>query len=126
MYGDPEIFDPKYVASLIESMLLRNQSNLKVDSNISFSPFYDGEWVIARGLTSSVGKNLNHRVAMVKGDNLNEESRVGVVFEEGGPIKYLKVDNLKYDRTVNIKATLLLFLDEPEQWKFIMNDFFAV
>lgn len=126
MYGDPELLDSEHVTSLIESTRLMNQRSQEFDINISLSPFYDGEWVIAHGLTSSVGKNLNHRVAMVKGDELNEEGRVAVAFEEGGPIKNLKVENLKYARTVNIKAALLLFLDESEQWKFMMDNFLAV
>ncbi|GFH47389.1 hypothetical protein CTEN210_03864 [Chaetoceros tenuissimus] len=123
MYGDPKLLDPKYITSLLESMKLRNQ---EFDINISLSPFYDGEWVIAHGLTSSVGKTLNHRVAMVKGDDLNDEGRVAIVFKEGGPIKNLKVENLKYARTVNAKAALLMFLDVSEQWKFMMDDFLAV
>lgn len=126
MYGDPELLYSKHVTSPIESTRLMNQRSQEFDNNISLSPFYDGEWVIAHGLTSSVGKNLNHRVAMVKGDELNEEGRVAVAFEEGGPIKNLKVENLKYARTVNIKAALLLFLDESEQWKFMMDNFLAV
>lgn len=60
---------------------------------------------------------------MVKGDDLNKEGRVSVVFKEGGPIKYLKIKNLKHTRTVNAKAALLMFLNESEQWNFMMNDF---
>ena len=120
---DLKLLDLQSVTSLLEARR-NHQTHQEVDPNQTSSPFFDGEWVIAHGLKSSVGKKLNHRVAMVKGDDLNVEGRVSVVFKEGGPIKYLKVDNLKYARTVNIKASLLLFLDEPEQWKFMMNDFF--
>ncbi|GFH47400.1 predicted protein [Chaetoceros tenuissimus] len=113
--------NPESVTSLLQSR--RNQTNQKVSSSLSSSPYYDGEWVIAHGLTSSVGKFLNHRVAMVKGDDLNDEGRVAVVFEEGGQIKTLKVENLKRASTVNKKAALLMFLDESEQWNFMMDDF---
>ena len=62
---------------------------------------------------------------MVKGEDLNEEGRVAVVFKEGGPIKDLNIENLKHARTVNAKAALLPPpLTELEQWKFMMNDFF--
>lgn len=119
---DVKLLDPETVTSKLESM--RNEPTNQIICNRSSSPYFDGEWVIAHGLTSSVGKTLNHRVAMVKGDDLNEEGRVAVVFKEGGQIKRLKVENLKHARTVNAKAALLMFLDEPEQWKFMMNDFF--
>ena len=114
--------DPEAVSSLIESTRNRAEAN----TNQTSSPYFDGEWVIAHGLTSSVGKSLNHRVAIVKGDDLNEEGRVAVVFKEGGIIKHLKVDNLKHARTVNAKAALLMFLEESEQWRFMMDDFLTV
>lgn len=122
--GNPKLPDPKSVNSLLQSR--RNQTNQQISCNISSSPYFNGEWVIAHGLTSSVGKTLNHRVAMVKGDELNEEGRVPVVFEEGCPIRYLKVDNLKHARTVNAKAAILMFLEESEQWRFMMDDFLTV
>ncbi|GFH47494.1 hypothetical protein CTEN210_03969 [Chaetoceros tenuissimus] len=119
---DVNLLDPETVTSLLESM--RNEPTNQISCNRSSSPYFDGEWVIAHGLTSAIGKTLNHRVAMVKGDDLNEEGRVAVVFKEGGPIKYLKVENLKHARTVNAKAALLMHLEEPAQWRFMMNDFF--
>ncbi|GFH47498.1 hypothetical protein CTEN210_03973 [Chaetoceros tenuissimus] len=119
---DRDLLDPETVTSILE--LRRNEPSNQISCNISSSPYFDGEWVIAHGLTSTVGKTLNHRVAMVKGDDLNEEGRVAVVFKEGGPIKYLNIENLKHARTVNAKAGLLTPLKEQEQWKFMMNDFF--
>ena len=118
---DVKLLDPETIASLLQAR--RTKTHQEVDHNSSFSPYFDGEWVIAHGLKSSIGKKLNHGVAMVKGDDLNEEGRVSVVFKQDGPIKHLKVENLKRARTVNAKAALLMFLDESEQWEFMMNDF---
>ncbi|GFH54754.1 predicted protein [Chaetoceros tenuissimus] len=120
-----KLLDAQSVTSLLQSR--RNETNQQVSSSLSLSsPYNDGDWVIAHALISPLGKPFNHRVAMVKGDDLNEEGRVAVVFEEGGSIKYLKVENLKLARTVNKNAALLMFLDESEQWKFMMDDFLAV
>ena len=78
------------------------------------------------GLTSAVGKSLNHTAAMVKSDKLNEEGRVPVVVKKGGPIKYLKVENLKPAVDLNRNYALLVCLPESEQWKFMMKESLVV
>ncbi|GFH47490.1 predicted protein [Chaetoceros tenuissimus] len=104
------------IASLLEAGVN------EFDPKLSSSPFFDGEWVIAHGLTSDIGKRLNHTAAMVKSDKFNEEGRVAVVFKDGGPTKYLKVENLKPAVKENRNYALLVCLPEAEQWKFMMKE----
>lgn len=124
---DPTIVQSAYIAPLT-SLLETRQEKSEYDENLTQarSPFFNGEWVIAHGLTSAFGKTLNNTAALVKSDTLNEEGRVAVFFEEGGPIKYLKPTNLKKVVEVHEKYFFLVCLPESDQWKFMMKEGLAV
>ncbi|GFH47344.1 predicted protein [Chaetoceros tenuissimus] len=127
---DPSIVQSAYIAPLA-SLLETRQEKSEDDENLTQtrSPFFNGEWVIAHGLTrlsAAIGKTLNNTAALVKSDTLNEEGRVAVFFEEGGPIKYLKPTNLKKVVEVHEKYSFLVCLPESDQWKFMMKEGLAV
>lgn len=88
------------------------------------SPFYDGEWVFAKDLTSPQGQLLNQHPALVEGDSLNKDDRVAVRFKEDGPLKYLKQENLvsASETEGNIKAAVLMFKPISYQWQFAEYD----
>lgn len=117
LFIHPDDIQESLIMSAKMMMMVFNQCK---PSSSEMSPFQDGQWVIAHGLTSDIGKKLNEKIAQVKSKHL-QQGRIPVIFQEGNKPKMIKPNNLRPAKMSSKNEALLLCLSTSDQWT-IMKD----